>query len=157
MGVHYNANRLKTVSEVDDLLSIYCVDPQWLLPNRYGRATKSANRLRFLKESLLDMDEQLHQLGQHLVVYYDAPDKTITDLASEHKVPLIYRSRRNGYYENQQGLALRKQLPLVKFVEAGTHSLYALDHLPFPLAKYPAHLRSLKTPLSNFRRTGRCY
>ena len=91
----------------------------------------------FLKESLLDLDKQLHQLGQHLVVCYEAPVKAISDLASEHKVSLIYRSRQTGYYENQQGLALQKHLPLVQFVESDTHSLYALDQLPFPLAKLP--------------------
>ena len=88
----------------------------------------SANRWRFLKESLLDLDKQLHQLGQHLVVCYEAPVKAISDLAIKHKVSLIYRSRQTGYYENQQWLALRKQLPLVQFVESDTHSLYALDN-----------------------------
>ena len=61
LRVNDNANLLKAASEVDDLLCIYCLDPQWLLPNRYDLATMSANRWRFLKESLLDMDKQLHQ------------------------------------------------------------------------------------------------
>jgi deoxyribodipyrimidine photo-lyase len=70
LRVHDNANLLKAACEVDELLCIYCVDPQWLLPNRYGLATLSANRWWFLKESLLDLDKQLHQVGQHLVVCY---------------------------------------------------------------------------------------
>lgn len=142
--VHDNANLLKATSEVDDLLCVYCLGPQWLLPNRYGLAMLSANRWRFLKESLLDLDNQLHQLGQHLVVCYEAPVKAISELAIEHKVSLIYRSRQSGYYENQQWLALQKQLPLVQFVETYTHSLYALDQLPFPLAKLPVTFTQFK-------------
>jgi deoxyribodipyrimidine photo-lyase len=144
LRVHDNANLLKAVSEVDHLLCIYCLDPQWLLPNRYGLLTLSANRWRFLKESLLELDRQLHQLGQHLVVCYEAPVKAISDLASEYKVSLIYRSRQTGYYENRQGLALQKHLPLVQLVEADTHSLYALDQLPFPLAKLPVTFTQFK-------------
>jgi deoxyribodipyrimidine photo-lyase len=97
----------------------------------------SANRWRFLKESLLDLDKQLHQLGQHLLVCYEAPVKAISHLASEHKVSFIYRSRHTGYYENQQWLVLRKHLPLVQFVEADSHSLFGLDQLPFALEKLP--------------------
>jgi deoxyribodipyrimidine photo-lyase len=137
LRVHDNTNLLKAASEVDDLLCIYCLDPQWLLPNRYGLATMSANRWRFLKESLLDLDKQLHRLGQHLVVCYEAPVKAISDLVIKHKISLIYRSRQTGFYENQQWLALQKQLPLGQFVESDMHSLYSLDQLPFALAKLP--------------------
>jgi deoxyribodipyrimidine photo-lyase len=144
LRVHDNANLLKAASEVDDLLCIYCLDPQWLLPNRYGLATLSANRWRFLKESLQDLDKQLQRLGQHLVVCYEAPVKAISDRVGEHKVSLIYRCRQTGYYENQQGLALRKQLPLLQFVESETHGLYALDQLPFPLAKLPGTFTQFK-------------
>ena len=137
LRVHDNTNLLKAASEVDDLLCIYCLDPQWLLPNRYSLGTMSANRWHFLRESLLDLDKQLHQLGQHLLVCYESPVKAISNLASEHKVSFIYRSRHTGYYENQQWLVLRKYLPLVQFVEADSHSLYRLDQLPFALEKLP--------------------
>jgi len=137
LRLHDNANLLKAAAEVDDLLCIYCLDPHWLMPNRYGLVTLSANRWRCLKESLLDLDKQLQQLGQHLLVCNDVPVKAIYDLASAHQVSFIYRSRQTGYYEKQQGLALRKQLPLVQFIETDTHSLFALDQLPFPLAKLP--------------------
>ena len=144
LRVHDNANLLKAASEVDDLLCIYCLDPQWLLPNRYGLATLSANRWLFLKESLQDLDKQLQRLGQHLVVCYEAPVKAISDRVGEHKVSLIYRCRQTGYYENQQWLTLQKHLPLVQFVESETHSLYALDQLPFPLAKLPGTFTQFK-------------
>ena len=151
LRVHDNANLLKAASEVDDLLCIYCLDPQWLLPNRYGLATMSANRWRFLKESLLDLDKQLHQLGQHLVVCYEAPVKAITGLASEHKVSLIYCSRQTGYYENQQWAALQKNLPLVQFVESETRNLYALDQLTFPLAKLTGTFTQFKNAVEQLQ------
>ncbi|TSA38125.1 MAG: DASH family cryptochrome [Methylococcaceae bacterium] len=137
LRLHDNDNLLKAASEVDALLCIYCLDLQWLMPNRYGLVTMSANRLRFLKESLLDLDKQLQQLGQHLLVCYETPVKAISDLASEHNVSHIFRSRQTGYYEIQQGLALRKQLPLIQFSETDTFSLFALAQLPFPLEKLP--------------------
>ena len=75
LRLHDNANLLKAAAEVDDLLCIYYLDPHWLMPNRYGLVTLSANRWRCLKESLLDLDKQLQQLGQHLLVCNDVPVK----------------------------------------------------------------------------------
>ena len=144
LRLHDNVGLLKAAAEVDELLCIYCLDPHWLSPNRYGLVAMSANRWRFLKESLLDLDKQLQKIGQHLLVCYEPTVKAIFDLASLHKVSIIYRSRQTGYYENQQGLALQKNLPLVQFVETDTHSLFALHHLPFPLAKLPNSFTQFK-------------
>ena len=44
-----NSILLKAASEVDKLLCIYCFDPLWLLPNRYGLVSMSVNRVSFLK------------------------------------------------------------------------------------------------------------
>ncbi len=137
LRLHDNASLLKAALEVDELFCIYCLDPQWLMPNRYGLATMSHHRWRFIKESLIDLDKQLHKLGQHLIVCYQSPVKAIYDIASSYQVSYLYRSRQTGYYENQQWLSLQKQLPLVQFIETDTHTLFALDQLPFPLAKLP--------------------
>ena len=63
LRLHDNASLLKAALEVDELLCIYCLDSQWLMPNCYGLAAMSHNRWRFLKESLLDLDNQLQKLG----------------------------------------------------------------------------------------------
>jgi deoxyribodipyrimidine photo-lyase len=137
LRVHDNVALLKAAAEVDYLLCVYCLDPQWLSPNQYGLAIMSANRWRFLKASLLDLDKQLHKLGQHLVVCYQSPVKAITALVGEHGISSLYRSRQTGFYENQLMLALQKQLPSLQLVESDTHSLYSLEQLPFALDKLP--------------------
>ena len=144
LRLHDNASLLKAALEVDELLCIYCLDSQWLMPNRYGLAAMSHNRWRFLKESLLDLDNQLQKLGQHLLVCYQTPVKAIYDIASSYQVAYIYRSRQTGYYENLQGVVLQKQLPLVQLIETDTHSLFALDQLPFSLAKLPGTFTQFK-------------
>ncbi len=54
-----NSMLLKAATEVDKLICIYCFDPLWLLPNRYGLVSMSVNRVSFLKESLIELDKQL--------------------------------------------------------------------------------------------------
>ena len=61
-----NLMLLKAATEFDKFLCVYCFDPLWLLPNRYGLVSMSVNRVSFLKESLIELDKQLHELGQHL-------------------------------------------------------------------------------------------
>ena len=134
LRLHDNRNWINACCQVDELLCVYCVDPAWLEPNRYGLNLMSANRWRFLKESLLSLDKQLQQLGQHLLVVYQHPLDAISRLASEFDVSVIYHSKQVGYYERQQLLALKKLLPGIRFDDCDTRTLFKTEQLPFPLA-----------------------
>jgi deoxyribodipyrimidine photo-lyase len=138
LRLHDNRNWMNACCQVDELLCVYCVDPAWLEPNRYGLNLMSANRWRFLKESLLSLDKQLQQLGQHLLVVYQHPIDAITRLASEFDVSVIYHSRQVGFYERQLGLLLKKRLPGVRFDDCDTRTLFKTEQLPFSLANCPA-------------------
>jgi len=139
-----NSMLLKAATEVDKLLCVYCFDPLLLLPNRYGLVSMSVNRVSFLKESLIELDKQLHELGQHLLVCNENPVNAIKNLAIEHKVSTIYRSCQIGYYENQQWVALRNQLSNVNFFQTNTLSLYEQDQLPFLSLELPKTFTKFK-------------
>ena len=144
-----NSILLKAANEVDKLLCVYCVDPLWLLPNRYGLVSMSVNRVSFLKKSLIELDKQLHELGQHLLVCNENPVDAIKDLAIEHKVSTIYRSCQIGYYENRQWLALKNQLSRVNFVQTDTLSLYEQDQLTFLSLELPKTFTKFKKVVEN--------
>lgn len=138
MRLHDNRNWINACCQADQLLCVYCVDPAWLEPNRYGLNPMSANRWRFLKESLQSLDKQLQSLGQHLRVVYQHPVDAIVQLVAEFQVSVIYHSRQVGYYERQQLQALKKRLPAVGFDCSDTRTLFKLEQLPFSLTHCPA-------------------
>lgn len=138
LRMHDNRNWVNACSQVDELLCLYCVDPAWLAPNHYCLSTMSANRWRFLKESLQSLDKQLRRYGQHLMVSYESPVDAITQLAERFDVSVIYHSRPIGFYERRQWQTLKKRLPAMRFDEAETHTLFKSDQLPFVLSKLPA-------------------
>lgn len=131
LRVHDNPNLQQASAVVDQLLCVYCLDPGWLAPNQYGMANLSAQRWRFLKEALQDLDRNLQQVGQHLLVCYEAPVTAISELVAKHGVSVVYRSRHGGFQERQQWLALQKHLPGLRFVESDTQTLFNLKDLPF--------------------------
>ena len=138
LRLHDNRNWINACCQADELLCVYCIDPAWLAANRYGLNTMSANRWRFLKESLQSLDKQLQQLGQHLLVVYQHPLDAISRLASEFDVSVIYHSKQVGYYERQQLLVLKKRLSGVRFDDCDTRTLFKTEQLPFPVASCPA-------------------
>ena len=143
-----NLMLLKAATEFDKFLRVYCFDPLWLLPNRYGLVSMSVNRVSFLKESLIELDKQLHELGQHLLVCNENPVNAIKNLAIEHKVSTIYRSCQIGYYENHQWLATRNQLSSVNFVQTDTLRLYEQGQLTFRPLELPNTFTKFKKQLS---------
>ncbi|WP_446811992.1 DASH family cryptochrome [Methylomonas sp. 2BW1-5-20] len=131
LRVRDNANLQQAGAVVDQLLCVYCLDPQWLSPNQYGLARLSPQRWRFLKEALQDLDKNLQQAGQRLLVCYDAPVTAIGALVAKHGVSVVYRSRHCGFQERQQWLALQQHIPGLRFIESDTHTLFNLKDLPF--------------------------
>ena len=106
LRVRDNANLLTAAAEVDSLLCVYCLDPLWLSSNQYSLARMSANRWRFLKESLQNLDKQLKQYGQHLLVCFDSPVKAISQLVNQYQISKLYRSRHSGFYPKKISQAL---------------------------------------------------
>ena len=150
LRLHDNRNWISACSQVDELLCVYCVDPVWLEPNRYGLNPMSANRWRFLKESLHSLDKQLQRRGQHLLVFYQHPVDAISRLVTEFDVSVIYHSRQVGFYERQQLLALRKRLPGIRFDDCDTHTLFKTEQLPFQATKCPASFTAFRHQVEDF-------
>ena len=137
LRLHDNAGLSKAAAESDSLLCVFCLDPAWLLPNRYSLGTLSNNRWRFLKQSLQELDKRLHRMGQQLLVCYESPLKVIPTLAETHGVTTIYRNRAIGFYENEHWRKLKQNLPNIRFDVTDTHTLLDLSQLPFDKAAFP--------------------
>ncbi|OQW75210.1 MAG: deoxyribodipyrimidine photolyase [Proteobacteria bacterium ST_bin11] len=131
LRLHDNNNLEQASAALDQLVCVYCLDPAWLAPNQFGMAHLSSLRWLFLKQALQDLDRNLQQVGQHLLVCYEAPVTAITTLVSKHGISAIYRSRHGGFQERQTWLALQKQLPGLRFIETDTQTLFHLKDLPF--------------------------
>jgi deoxyribodipyrimidine photo-lyase len=144
LRLHDNPSLLKAADNCDKLICVYCFDPNWLLPNQYGLKSFSANRLRFLNQSLLELDSNLQQIGQKLIICYDSPIKILVELINRYQVCALYRNRSFGYEENWLWNELQKRVTQVRFELSDVHTLFSQLQLDSVLNNFPKHFNQFR-------------
>lgn len=121
-----------------ELACIYIIDPRWFKINRYQSKAIGNQRLRFLKQSLIDLDKQLEKHGQSLQLFHGNPESVLSVLINDYSITGIFRSTVADYELNGCWSRLKSRLPETEFLEYTTHTLFDKEALPFALNQLPA-------------------
>jgi deoxyribodipyrimidine photo-lyase len=132
-----NAALLKASVQVDKLLCVVCVPPATNSLEASRPANLSANRLGFLRDSLIELDNNLKGQGQHLLVRYESGLQAIPQLITQYNISQIYSSGETGYFENNQWQVLAKRYAMIGFHQISGNRLFEADGLPFAPAETP--------------------
>ena len=135
--------------ECQQLICLYCVNPKWFQPNRYGLRSMGELRWQFLQQSLADLDNQLQTLGQRLFVSYEAPLHAVAKLIAEFGVDAIYRSHQSGAYERHYFDIVRERYPFLDYVQDDTTTLFERAQLQQIM---PSQAESFPASFSKFRK-----
>lgn len=128
---------LLAAAKSDMLLCVFVVDPRWFRPGPFQCRAMGAHRWRFLWQSLMALERSLRSLGQRLHIAFGEPESVIPQLAREHGIQWIVRTRQPGTQEAGQWKAIEDQLPSVQLQEFETLSLFTEGLLPMALADLP--------------------
>lgn len=125
----------QATAEVDRLICIYCLPP-------YASGHKSPNalssqRLQFLQENLIDLDNSLERHSQKLEVYYEPPLQTISRLITQHDIAKIYSSASADYYVNTVWKILKQRYAMISFEQTESSFLFDTIQLPFDVQDLP--------------------
>jgi deoxyribodipyrimidine photo-lyase len=71
------------------VIPCFIFDPQQITPHPY----QSQPALRFMLQSLQDLQQQFHQLDGELALYHAAPDTVIAQLSVHHKITAVFINR----------------------------------------------------------------
>ena len=131
LRVHDNPALASACEGADALQPVFVLDPWFLSPDRVG-----ANRLRFLLESLDDLDANLRARGSSLLILHGDPTRVIPAALEE------WRCDRLCYERDTEPYALKRDAAVAEAARrAGVdvrdpsgHTLYDVDAL---LAKCP--------------------
>ena len=127
-----------TATRCDEMAFVYCVEPTWFRPNRYGLLSLGERRWEFLYQSLKDLAQQLEAYGHTLLVLQGDPVVEITRLVRGLGAGELAASAQIGVYERRQWAAICKALPEVTAHAFQTHTLFERGDLPFELDALPA-------------------
>ncbi|MDA0978724.1 MAG: deoxyribodipyrimidine photo-lyase [Proteobacteria bacterium] len=121
-------NPALTAAAADDSLTcVFCIDPHWFRTDRFGNRRMGTHRWRFLRESLLDLHQQLSQFGQTLHLLEGNPGETLPTLLATGQFNRIVRTRQHTSDAVNIWDALQTAYPAISFEQYDSATLYGAD------------------------------
>ena len=131
LRINDNAALNRAAREVDQLICFASVPSAGnrLSINQPGQL--AAHRMRFLMESLEDLNVSLTAHNQHLIVSNDSSIDAIAELITQHNISQIYGTGITGVYESRQWQILARRYPMIGFHQIGNNHIFDPTDLPF--------------------------
>lgn len=129
----------KAIAENDEVIPFYCLDDQLFQITAFGFKKAGDFRLKFLKESLLQLDEDLRNAGSGLRLLKGIPEKEILRLAKEQGAQTIYAEKEVAPEELTTTKKVAVELLKLDctFLTYECRNLFHSSDLPFPVGQLP--------------------
>lgn len=144
LRLHDNTALVTAVEKDQPLVCLFCIDPDWFKPNRYGLTAMGSQRWNFLRDSLSALDHALTGKGQRLNSIVGKIRDVIPNIVRLHNVDFIVSSQHSGYDENSQWGTVRDACAGAEFHTAHTFTLFNPQQL--------SALETFPTTFSQFRK-----
>jgi deoxyribodipyrimidine photo-lyase len=139
LRLHDNETLIRAIEENDAIIPVCCFNPQDL--NKLNDKGQNIGdfRLKFLFESIAELDENLRKLGSGLIFLTGNPLEEIPKIAFKYGARKVYAKRDVAIYEKQLDMQMEAELWKQKclFEPYSTSTLYHATDLPFSLKDIP--------------------
>lgn len=122
---------LAAAAQDDALTMLFCIDEARFNTDRFGNRQMGAHRWRLLRESLLDLEHSLSELGQTLNLVTGNPSEIISDLLQTGRFNRVVRTRQHTSAETMLWQHLTESYPSVSFEQYDGSTLYHQDAITF--------------------------
>jgi len=139
LRLHDNETLIRAIEENDAIIPIYCLNPHYLNEKNGNQEKVGDFRLRFLLDSIVELDENLRKLGTGLLLLIGDPLVEIPKIAFQYSVRKVYAKREVAVFEKKLDLQIEQELWKQKclFEPYSTSTLYHATDLPFSLKDIP--------------------
>ncbi|MDT0293017.1 DASH family cryptochrome [Mesonia ostreae] len=138
LRLHDNESLCKAIADGLPVLPIFIFDSRLYDDLDLGFRKAGYNRFHFLRETVLELKENLKAIGGNLHIQYGIPEEIIPKLVEEYNVTRIYAEDEYAYEELQVLDALKHRLP--KSCELHLtwgKTLYHIDDIPYAIEDIP--------------------
>ncbi|TFF36120.1 DASH family cryptochrome [Mucilaginibacter psychrotolerans] len=136
----------KAVAENDEVIPFYCLDEQLLQTTPFGFKKAGIFRLKFLKESLQQLDNDLRVVGSGLLVLKGKSEVEIAHLAKAYSAQSIYAEKEVAPEELHLTTKVKDELLKLNcfFFDFECRNLLHTADLPFAVAALPEIFTSFR-------------
>jgi len=148
LRIHDNEALVSAQKECKELVFCYCIEDDIFRPLELGFRRADINRFKFMQQSVLNLRQNLEQLGGHLIITDRSALETLPELVKLYGVTDIYAEQEYAPYEMNLVDQLIAALPEVQFHFYWGKTLYHRDDIPFEIAKIPLTSKAYRIPVS---------
>lgn len=134
-----NETLVQAVSASDEVLPVYILDDRLLDDRHFGLRRIGAFRMRFLLESLEDLDYSLRSRGSGLLFRIGRPEEVLPELVKKYNVSKVFGKKEVAFEEKLIQADIEKALwkQQCVFEDYSTSTLYHALDLPFGIRDIP--------------------
>jgi deoxyribodipyrimidine photo-lyase len=134
-----NETAVNAISASDEVIPFYCLDERLLEQNEFGFKKIGNYRMKFLLESLADLDRSLREKGSGLIFRIGKPELVIPQIVREFGIQKVYSKKEVATEEKEIVSSVEKALWEQKCIleEYSTSTLYHAVDLPFGIKDIP--------------------
>ena len=151
LRVHDNEALYRASKKFDAVLPVYIIDEKRLNDSAYESAKTGSFRLKFLLESLAELNQTLVNLGSGLLIKIGDPAEELSKIVQDEKVDAIYAHKEPAYEENHEEERLNQKISSSTELKMfWGKTLFHVNDLPFDYNDTP-------DVFSNFRKKNEKY
>jgi len=134
-----NALWKEALQSHDAVVPVYCLDLDAMRSEQFGFMRMGARRMRFLLESLRDLQASLLERNAHLQIVIGRPEEVIPRLAQELGVQEVFAKKEVGSFELRSQADISSSLSKlgIEWTITSTSTLFHPDDLPFSVRNIP--------------------
>lgn len=148
LRLHDNEALCQAIAQCDELIFCYCVEEVLYQNLELGFRKAGINRFKFLEESVLRLQENLDDLGGHLIIGSNTASEFIPKIVKDYKITSIYGETEYAYEELKLVSAVQDKLPNIDFNYYWGKTLYHKDDIPFKIDNIPLTSKAYRIPAS---------
>ena len=147
LRVNDNKTLIEAIKKGNAILPLFIFDSAWFENTPFGTKKMGGFRLKFLVESLIELNQELKSLGSGLLVKFGNPLEIISELVDEYKVACVNTVEPPAFEERQLQNVVEKVLwkksCVLNVYDANT--LFEIKELPFSLKQLPDVFTKFRT------------
>ena len=139
LRVHDNQSLSKATENHEKVIAVYFFNPKDFTKDRFGFKKTEKYRAAFLIETIKSLQLNLEKINTTLLVYFESPEKKISELCKEYSIGSIYTQKEWTNEEVDLNNLIKKSLAEdVKFIEDYDQFLYHPDSVTKDFSKIPS-------------------
>ena len=149
LRLHDNETLCKAIAASDALVFLYVIDECIFKKLDLGFRKAGANRAIYLKQTLINLQQNLEAIGGHLIIEIGIPEIIVARTAEMFKCKTIYAEDEYAWEELQVIKKLEENLgDSIALNLTWGKTLYHINDIPFTIDKIPLTSKAYRIPTS---------